>query len=187
MTAKQPYLMPPPPKPLVYMVDCNSIMALDNAHIVPPGEPPRSPAFNPAEQRTIWSGLKELIVGGRLKVIAPVRDELKRHYPAGLKRLRRSGDISLATNNQVRAVYRSVITRHYQHWWPKLRDPKFDPADPWLVAYACHFGYVVVSQELRRREQQGTKKNHKLPDICDLETVTCWKLRELAKAEGWRL
>ena len=67
----------------VYLLDSSSLIRLDGRD-----RPPLNPLeFTNQERALIWEGLEHLTEEGRLKLITPVKNELKRWPPEGLRRL----------------------------------------------------------------------------------------------------
>ena len=53
-------------------------------------------------------------------------------------------------------------------------------ADPLIVAKAIHTKGVVVSEE------SFQKDGIKIPNLCQIKNISCFKLKELMKSKGWR-
>ena len=182
-------LIPGSEKP-TYLIDCNSLVELDNRHRYPP--PP--PLFTTAERTAIWAGLESLAEQGRLKLISQVREELKRWDLEALTRLSvyDGQRITVRRTPELVLEYQRILTTY-----PDLQKsvkPRRDPSDGWLIVVARLKGYSVISQERRINERyvrrgQTPPQNPELriPDVCDKSDVqvTCFKLREVASREGW--
>jgi hypothetical protein len=172
------------PSPTVYLLDTSSPVRLDGKDRVPSTSP-----FSAAEQKAIWKGLEELADQGRLKLIKQVKEELARHDPDALKRLRQY-------SGQKLIIKRTATTiKHYQLITSKHPDllkggSRFDPADPWLILAAERLGYTIISEELSKPERttrsQRKKNMERIPDVCKARKLKdAIKLRDLAKQEGW--
>ena len=53
-------------------------------------------------------------------------------------------------------------------------------ADPFIVAKAIYIKGSVVSEETFQ------KNGVKIPNLCQVKNIPCFKLKEFMKAEGWR-
>jgi len=168
----------------VYLLDASSVVRLDGKDRIPSASP-----FSAMEQKTIWEGLEALADQGRLKLIKQVKEELARHDPQGLKRLKQYPGQKLIIRRTATTIkhYQLITARH-----PDLvkGGSRFDPADPWLILAAERHGYTIISEELSKSERTTKvtrKKNmERIPDVCKARRLqTPVKLRELAKQEGW--
>lgn len=158
-------------------------MELDNRHLVLPGQPPRAPSFTAIEQGLIWDGLDGLARNGRLKLITHVKMELRRWHPDALNHLKgyRGHRAPNRTPDLVRR-YQVVMGQ-----FPRLieRDPKYDPADPWLIAMAQKYGYTVVTEEKPVAERSRPGRKTPIPDVCHALGIPSVNLRGLAVLEEW--
>lgn len=172
------------PVPDDYLLDSSSIIRLDGKDRVPPTSP-----FTADEQSKIWDGLEQFAKDGRLKLIRQVREELGRHDPAGLKRLKEIPGVNLIIRRTPAIVlkYQSITTAH-----PDLMKggSRFDPADPWLILASELHGHIIVSEELSKTERTTLiarkLKLERIPDVCIARRLDpAIKLRDLALQEGW--
>lgn len=170
-----------------YVLDTCCVMELDNAHRVPDGQERPPQRYSDDERAAVWDGLRLLAKDGRLKIIRFVREELAVHYPAILPRLDSLPNARCNLTNQIRRVYQEIMARHPKitEGWP--RDPTYDDADPWIVAFAKTNHFTVVTEELSAGQSSRKKrtKGMPIPDLCAAESVKCVKLRRLATDEGW--
>ena len=164
----------------VFLLDTSSPVRLDGLD----RPPPEPPAYSSSERSSIWDGLENLAAAGRLKLVKQVKEELKRHDPAALARLKTiPGHRMPPTNNALRRRYQSLVGTY-----PRLvpYDPRYDPADPWLIAAAQQYGYTVVTEELPRSTRRSRpKRGPPIPDLCDDLGIPWTSLRGLALAEEW--
>jgi hypothetical protein len=172
------------PVPDDYLLDSSSIIRLDGKDRVPPVSP-----FTTDEQSKIWDGLERLAKDGRLKLIRQVREELARHDPAGLKRLKEISGVNLIVRRTPDIVlkYQRITTAH-----PDLMKggSRFDPADPWLILASEMHGHIIITEELSKTERTTLitrkLKLERIPDVCVARKLEpAIKLRDLAIHEGW--
>ena len=169
--------------PRVCVIDTSSLVELDNKHLILPGQAPRPPSFSVEEQALIWDGLESLANGARLKLITQVKAELARWNPEALNRLKayRGHRAPNRTPDLVRQ-YQAVMSQ-----FPRLieRYPKYDPADPWLIAMALKYGYTVVTEETPAAEKARPPRKVPIPDACQALGVAWLHLRAFAELEEW--
>ncbi len=163
----------------ICLLDTSSLMRLDGLD----WPLPVPAAYTPEERRDVWAKLIDLSQDGRLKLIKQVKEELKRKHPTALDRLKAiKGTKMPRINNELRQRYQWLLGQY-----PRLisSDPRFDPADPWLIVSALQYGYTVITEELPRSARQSRAKRPPIPDVCDAVQVQWTSLRRLAEAEGW--
>jgi len=167
----------------VYLIDTSSLVELDNKHLVLPGQPARLPSFSVLEQALIWDGLENLAKNGRGKLIRQVKAELERWNPDALNRLKiYPGHRAPNRTPDLVGIYQNVMSQ-----FPRLieRYPKYDPADPWIIAMARKYGYAVVTEETPAAEKAKSPRKTPIPDVCQALGMTCLNLRGLAELEEW--
>ncbi len=74
-----------------------------------------------------------------------------------------------------------IIEKHPQ--WISGGDER-PPADPYIIAHAMVLDMVVVTEEKRQGEGQGSEP--KIPNVCSENSVESVPLLELFRREGWR-
>ena len=170
-----------------YILDTCCVMELDNAHRVPGGRERPAPRYSDDERAVVWGGFKKLAEDGRLKIIRFVREELAVLYPSIVPKLESLPKARGNLTNQVRRIYQEIMARHPEIMEGWLRDPAYNDADPWIVAFAKTNGFIVVTEELSAGQSNSKKrkKGIQIPDLCAAESVKCIKLRDLAVKEGW--
>lgn len=171
--------------PATYAIDASALVDLEDAHDVPSGvsRPPSS--YSEREKQAIWRGLDTLASAGRLMLLKAVAEEAKRRVPDAVQRIRRFPRSRVRHTNRLRSLYQTAVET-YRDWAP--RTSLVEQGDPWLLAGGIEKGWVVISSELRRRDQKvkrRTRKETKLPDACDAHNVLCRTLRQVAQIEGW--
>lgn len=164
----------------IFLLDTSSLVRLDGLD----RPPPSPPAYSSAERLKIWVQLEALCRDNRLKVVKQVKEELSRWDPAALDRLKRHPfHRTPRLNNDLRLRYQRLLTS-YPNLLP--RDPKHDPADPWLIVAAQHYGMTIITDELPRSIRRSrARRGPPIPDICDDLGIPWTSLGELARAEGW--
>lgn len=65
------------------------------------------------------------------------------------------------------------------------RYPRWDPADPWIIATAQKYGHTVVTEEKPDAEKARPSRKTSIPDVCHALEVPCVSLRGLAELEEW--
>lgn len=173
------------PASTVYLIDTSSVVRLDGKDGVPSALP-----FSKAEQEAIWKELENLADQGRLKLIKQVKEELSRHDPNGLKRLKQYPGQKLIIRRTASVIkhYQSITTQH-----PDLTKggSRFDKADPWLIVAAEIHGYTIITEELLKKDRTtlvARRRNmERIPDVCKIRPGLndAIGLRDLAKQEGW--
>ena len=150
---------------------------------------------------SVWRFIDEL--GGRVKVIEEVRNEIGRHADDTVSEegMQVNAMRSWLQNSEVDtrlsllsldkddsdAVQQTII-RIVNGWpsWHAVRrlnnTGSFGPADPWVIAYAYAYQGVVVSEEKPRASGRGDVK---IPDVCEQLGVRHVNLLELFRVEGF--
>ena len=162
----------------VLLMDTDVPLWIDGINLCPD----KSPKFSTVDRDNVWRGLAELASNQRLKIIPFVRRELASRYPPSLERIKTwSGHRAPPKTRDVKLCYQEV-TRKYGNW---VDADASDPADPWLVAFAAHYGYGVLTEEKPAAKQKLKSKRPKIPDVCEAWDVRCINLDELVEHFGW--
>jgi hypothetical protein len=132
---------------------------------------------------TLWAKLEELIGrDGRVRSPEQVHDELK----AGADSIARWADSKHSTLfvpedggllERVREILRD---------FPRLvdSDSSIPEADPFVIALAEQYGWMVVTMERRSKPDE---KRQRIPDVCAGRKVGCCDLLALFRREGWKV
>jgi len=159
-----------------YLLDTSCFMSLDGIG--------RTNRFGDAERERIWKGIQSL--GGRVTIITHVRTELKKNYPTGKLPDRIKSLPCKMTGLPIVSVAKRV--KNILDNFPTLINVNSphtrDPADPWIIAAAQEYGYVVVTEELKKSVRQHDKDRDHIPDVCDALGVKCITLRDFIIAEN---
>lgn len=173
------------PSPPVYLIDTSSVVRLDGKDGVPAADP-----FSKDEREQIWEGLEQFAADGRIKLIKQVKSELWRHDRKGRARLCKYPQTALTIKRtpQIVRLYQDVTTNH-----PDLTKggSRRDPGDPWLIVAAELNDYVIICEELLKRDRSRTLRRRRrnmerIPDVCQARRLrNAIRLRDLAKQERW--
>ena len=170
---------------VAYTIDTSSLVWLDGLNLESDG---MSRRYTPDEAADVWRGLDQLGAQGLLKTIRMVRRELAANDRPALERLQRQGRQIMAPpiSNRTRVAYQAVVAQ-----FPGAVNPDWsdDPADPWLVAYAGVYGYMIITDELPARMHAARRNQRRvyIPDMCDSQhpRVPWTGLRDLAYRANW--
>lgn len=141
--------------------------------------------------------LKDFIQRKIAVIIKPVYDEIMRHSEDALtkwmKNFNNSGLIQRTNVNGIMSNYGKIL-RHIQgsdyytdaalaNW------SKIEVADPWLIATAMHFDYVIVTleQPIKTLLQNQPTKNPKIPNVADHFNVKWISLFEFMRETNIKL
>ena len=161
-----------PPK---YLIDTNSINEVDGAH-----RDNNPPTYSNDEQDRIWAGLISLFESGRARMVSYVKAELEDLNVEAYRKLR--GYRAVRETNSVVTRYQEV-NRRFPGWVDE--DPRREPPDPWMVAYAAEQDWHIVTEEVRDANQFIKRTRPKIPDAADAFGVRCLNITELTRDEGW--
>lgn len=94
--------------------------------------------------------------------------------------------ISPKSNIDILKSYGIVINHvnSYSHCFPSAIASFAGCADSWIIAQALALGYIVVSSETSAR---GSKKNIKIPDVCDDLNIKNLNLIQFIKEVKFRI
>ena len=157
--------------PPTYLIDNGPIMNLSGADQA-------NPTRYAAHRAAIWGALEQMIREGRLKTVPQVNrvdGELAFLDQASYDRLKPLRDLFTPPSDpslDVEAEVQTLLAK-YQMIEPNITYTR-DPADPYLVVYAKHYGCTVVSDETSKTTKRGRRaKRDYLPDVCPQEGVRC--------------
>ncbi len=123
-----------------------------------------------------WSALSKQAVNGELRSIDRVHDEINRGEDELVSWVNHTFlEYFFRTDtSEILGKYTEIITwAQAQQRYPqavKQDFARFEHADPWLVAYACVHGCVIVTLE---KHDPMTKKKIPIPNICEAFGVQC--------------
>jgi hypothetical protein len=112
--------------------------------------------YTSEQQKIIWNGIEGIC--SRITIIPQVKHELQKYYPEPLP-----------------SRIKSLIRPYAHH--------TRDPADPWIVAVAQHYGYVVVTDEVIKRKRKNDKDRDHIPDVCSALGLECLTLDDFILLE----
>lgn len=124
------------------------------------------------ERAAIWDCLTQLIVGGKLKSVEFVLEELKRNQESVHQRLQPLRDILVVPLVDVWEPA-GVIARRFPTMSGVGRRP--EKADAWVVGLASALHLTVVCNE--------SKQRLKMPYVCAQIGIQCVKVHQLISAE----
>jgi hypothetical protein len=99
--------------------------------------------YTSEQQKIIWNGIEGIC--SRITIIPQVKHELQKYYPEPLP-----------------SRIKSLIRPYAHH--------TRDPADPWIVAVAQHYGYVVVTDVIFPRNSGHLEKG----EACSPRRWSSW-------------
>jgi hypothetical protein len=124
-------------------------------------------------------GLKKLVVGGKLKTVEQVFDELRRwpHLQGQFKPLKK--DFLVDQHTPEIALVAGQIADDFEFLFDLSGTRNPDPADPWLIATGKILGWTVITDE----RKASTKR---IPYVCRQQSlqVRCINGPEFFKEVG---
>ena len=129
----------------------------------------------------VWQFINSL--GDRLRICVEVKSEIERHSPELLNWLDASDadsqlSLMVLDNNMADAVQHHM--QRIVAGWPRWRAVRSrNSADPWVIAYACALGGIVVSEE------HPGGRDVKIPEVCAELDVPHMNLLDLFRVEGF--
>lgn len=159
--------MPEPKAKLEFLVDTSVLANIRDVH---------------GDSAEVWLAVTNGIIGGRVKTVRQVWDELETRFPdiaARLKAYKKELLVSdaLAYTAGVVAEVRYLNQNHRKLWNPVGGR---NPADPILIAVAKDLGVVVVTDE----RKAGPKHTRRIPYVCIQRNVGCTDRIDFLRALG---
>jgi hypothetical protein len=137
----------------VYLIDSDVFMSIKSRDDAP----------------ILFAGILNLAKAGYVKTVRQVFKEMKHDPILKTEILPHKKLLEIKTEDQYCAEVAAKITLisdQAAHLWPQTGGTTSDPADPWLIAVASHYGYCLVTNENKR----STKK---IPAACKIPGATC--------------
>jgi len=124
---------------------------------------------------SLWTRIGELITAGRIKTTKHVIKEVRENEGVGAWLRAQDETITVAPHGPIYQAAAQIVVEY-----PNLTRGITESADPWLIAMALHYGFVLVSDEVPNNSPKKTK----IPNICDDKGIDCIRgiemLRQLA-------
>jgi hypothetical protein len=121
------------------------------------------------DSKEIYAAIVAMAEKGELKTVRQVFDELKSHgKPFEALRTHRAKFV-IPTKEQYCAEvqkYIEEVGNKAQFLYEQTGGKNPDPADPWLIAVAVHFGYTLVTNE-------SQTKATRIPAACKIDGIKC--------------
>ena len=168
-----------------YLLDTNSFVTPYNSYY----------SFN--FTKNFWAMLKDFIQRKVAVIIKPVYDEIMRHSEDALikwiKNFNNSGLIQRMNVNEIMSNYGKIL-RYIQEsdYYTEAALAKWSEinvADPWLIATAMHFNYVIVTleQPVGQLLKNQPTKNPKIPNVAEHFNVKWIPLFEFMRETNIKL
>jgi hypothetical protein len=129
----------------------------------------------------VWNLIYGLLDEGRIVACSRVVGELRDGSSCYLSRIKPYEKTLMAGDrNSDDIEYLMLLGRTFEHPGMSRAAGLIDPADPYIVALAELEGYVVVSDETKRK-----RASRKIPGVCEKRGIRCISLEEfIAEASG---
>jgi hypothetical protein len=121
------------------------------------------------DSKEIYAAVVAMAEKGELKTVRQVFDELKSHGKAFDALRSHKLKFVIPTKEQYCAEVKRLIEEignKAGFLWEQTGGKNPDPADPWLIAVAVHYGYTVVTNE-------SAAKNTRIPAACKIDGIKC--------------
>lgn len=122
-----------------------------------------------ADAPLLFAGILNLANSGHVKTVRQVFKEMKHDPILKTEILPHRKLMEVKAEDQYCAEVAAKITlisAQAGHLWPQTGGTTSDPADPWLIAVASHYGYCLVTNENKRSDR-------KIPAACKITGTTC--------------
>ena len=157
------------------MVDNSSLLQLEGI-----AASPRFPTYTDAERDTAWMLFEQSVKAGQLATVPMVAEELHRHSPPSHVKLMAIPKFVVPRFSGLVATVAEIIGQ-----FPDLvdEDLEYEPADPWLVAFAVRRRFTVVTNEFPTsfRRKPGAPR---IPDVCQAFELECIDMDEMLSRLG---
>jgi len=117
----------------------------------------------------IYAALVKMAEKGELKTVRQVFDELESHGSAFKALSNHKAKFLVPLKDQYCEGVQKLIEElgnKAQYLWEQTGGKNPDPADPWLIAVATHYGYTVVTNESQISQTR-------IPAACKIEGIGC--------------
>lgn len=162
----------------MYLMDSNSFITPANSY------------YDPEILPSFWCTLLDSFENHKIATIDMVEEEVTRGsgFLTDWFKNNVSGRFVLNSMEDVEVLkqYRVVLktVRQNTQYAPEQKNRFFSGADPWLIATAKVYDYVVVTLEVL---VGNNSKKVKIPNICEQFGVKYVDLREMMKSLGMRV
>ena len=134
---------------------------------------------------SLWEKANNGVKSGKIISVKEVFNELEAYGPeTDLKKWARENKQIFQKMNEKESQELSSIFKTYPKFQnminKKTRARGRPVADPFIVVKAIHIKGAVVSEEAVQ------KNGIKIPNLCHIKNIPCFKLKEFMKQENWR-
>jgi hypothetical protein len=135
--------------------------------------------YPPAIFPGLVTRMEELLDAGRLRTPRAVLDEIRPgdtcHDWAKVQTA-----LFIEESIAVQRIVRQIMARHHD---PAKPTKGISGADPFVIAMAKDGG---THRSVVADEHSGSRKNRKIPFVCNAEGVRCMTFQQMMLAEGWQ-
>jgi hypothetical protein len=130
----------------------------------------------------LWHNLESLIRQGRAQATEEVLHELEKQEDALTRWAKKQGNLFTKLDDKIQLEVTRILTSH-----PRLVESggRRSAADPFVIALASMNACKVVTEEPRTVGSSSVGRV-RIPDVCDAMNITCIKLLDLMREQGWR-
>jgi hypothetical protein len=144
-----------------YIIDTCCFMSLD-------GIERQKDRYTSEQQKIIWNGIEGIC--SRITIIPQVKHELQKYYPEPLpSRIKSLPCMKMGYVGPIATLVQKILKSHPTLIRPYAHHTR-DPADPWIVAVAQHYGYVVVTDVIFPRNSGHLEKG----EACSPRRWSSW-------------
>ena len=134
---------------------------------------------------SLWSKINDEVNLGKIISVKEVVNEIEAYGPeTELKEWVRDNKKIFHPMTKEEGQILSDIFKKYPKFQDMIKKKSLQKgrpvADPLIVAKAIHIKGVVVSEE------SSQKDGIKIPNLCQIKNISCFKLKEFMKKKGWK-
>ena len=133
---------------------------------------------------SLWQNINKEVKIGKIISVKEVFNEIESYGPeTNLKKWIRENKKIFQPMTEKESQIMSSIFQKYPNFQDiinkKSRTQGRPVADPFIVAKAIHIKGTVVSEETFQKD------GIKIPNLCQIKKITCFKLEKFMKKQGW--
>ncbi|HET7311078.1 MAG TPA: DUF4411 family protein [Mycobacteriales bacterium] len=132
----------------------------------------------PAVFRSVWEKVERSIVGGEVRAVEVVRDELARRDDDVFQWAKAQDGLFMPLTEDVQQATSEVLRAHAR--LTGVGGGR-NHADPFVIGLAMVHGGTVVTEETKR----GNLESPRIPDVCEALGVPCVNLVGFITSQGW--
>ncbi len=138
----------------------------------------RRDLFRPTVFQTLWVQIEDAIVGGQIRSVDEVRNELDRRDDDAKRWAVAQGDLFVPLELPIQQSAAQILRLHKNL---VKQGGRRSGADPFVIALAMANQGTVVSEETA----SGNIDKPRIPDVCAAIGVPCLTLMDYIEAQGW--